>query len=118
MTGQGIYAHYFAAHGEAHCNVDPWELLEEVDQQIWEAFARRLQRSTGKIDIGLSASLTEDIINNLLEASRAEHGVSMMGPGYYIDKAMTKVRALRSLLLLKETQNENAIYRGSNEVPR
>lgn len=113
MTGQGLYAHWMAANGEANTHVDGWELLEEVDQQIWEAFARRLQRSTGRIDIGLSASLTEQIINDLLEASRAEHGVSMLEPGFYIDRAMLNVRALRSLLLLKETQNENAVYRGA-----
>lgn len=113
MTGQGLYAHWKASNGEARTHVDGWELLEEVDQQIWEAFARRLQRSTGRIDIGLSASLTEQIINDLLEASRAEHGVSMLEPGFYIDRAMTNVRALRSLLLLKETQNENAVYRGA-----
>ena len=113
MTGQGLYAHWKASNGEARTHVDGWELLEEVDQQIWEAFARRLQRSTGRIDIGLSASLTEQIINDLLEASRAEHDVSMLEPGFYIDRAMTNVRALRSLLLLKETQNENAVYRGA-----
>jgi len=113
MTGQGLYAHWMAANGEARTHVDGWELLEEVDQQIWEAFARRLQRSTGRIDIALSASLTESIINDLLEASRAEHGVSMLEPGFYIDRASTNVRALRSLLLLKETQNENAVYRGA-----
>ena len=113
MTGQGLYAHWKATNGEARTHVDGWELLEEVDQQIWEAFARRLQRSTGRIDIGLSASLTESIINDLLEASRAEHGVSMLELGFYIDRATTNVRALRSLLLLKETQNENAVYRGA-----
>lgn len=115
MTGQGLYAQWMAANGEAHTHVDGWELLEETDQQIWEAMARRVQRAYPTVDIGLSASLTEEIINHLHEASRAEHGVSMLEPGYYIDQAMTMVRALRSLLLLKETQAENARanYRGA-----
>lgn len=115
MTGQGLYAHWKASNGEARTHVDGWELLEEVDQQIWEAFARRLNRSTGRVGLQLSASLTEGIINNLLEAQRAEHGVTTHGPDYYIDEAMIKVRSLRSVLLLKETQNENAVYRGMNE---
>lgn len=115
MTGQGLYAHWMAANGEANTHVDGWELLEEADHQIWEAFARRMNRHTARVDLQLSASLTEQIINDLQEASRAEHGVSMLEPGYYIDRAMTNVRALRSLLLLKETQQENAVYRGVND---
>lgn len=117
MTGQGFYAHWMAANAEANCIVDGWELLEDSDRQVWEAFARRLNRTTGKIDLQLSASLTESIINDLQDAARAEYGVGMLEPGYYIDRAMLNVRALRSLLLLKETQNE-AVYRGCNEEPR
>jgi hypothetical protein len=115
MTGQGLYAQWMAANGEANTHVDGWELLEDIDRQIWESMARRVARAYPTVDIGLSASLTESIINNLQEASRAEHGISMMDRGYYIDEAMTKVRALRSLLLLKETQAENARanYRGA-----
>jgi len=115
MTGQGLYAHWMAANGEAHTHVDGWELLEETDHQIWEAFARRLNRSTGRVDIGLSASLTESIINHLLAMQHPKKGTTPRDLMMRMDVMMAEIRSLRSLLLLKETQNENAVYRGMNE---
>lgn len=115
MTGQGLYAQWMAANGEANTHVDGWELLEETDQQIWEAFARRLNHSTGRVDIGLSASLTENIINNLLEMQHPKKGTTPAHLIALMGIMMQDIRALRSILLLKETQNENAVYRGMNE---
>lgn len=114
MTGQGLYAHWMVVNGKAKTHVDGWELLEETDHQIWEAFARRLNRSTGQVDIGLSASLTENIINNLLEMQRPRKGTTPKDLMIRMDMMMRDIRALRSVLLLKETQNEN-VYRGMNE---
>jgi len=113
MTGQGLYAQWMAANGEANTHVDGWELLEETDHQIWEAFARRLNRYTGRVDLQLSASLTASIINSLQEVWLALHPE---GRPRAIDDAIINVRALRSVLLLKQTQNENAVYRGSNDI--
>lgn len=113
MTGQGLYAQWMAANAEANCIVDGWELLEDIDRQIWESMARRVQRAYPTVDIGLSASLTEEIINNL-DRAQLIFG-SRGGESHWVNQAMTKVRALRSLLLLKETQAENARgnYRGA-----
>lgn len=110
MTGQGLYAQWMAANGEANTHVDGWELLEDIDRQIWEAFARRLNRSTGRVDIGLSASLTASIINDAMDLQL------QVGKSKLLDNVLINVRALRSVLLLKQTQNENAVYRGSNDI--
>lgn len=111
MTGQGLYAQWMAANGEANTHVDGWELLEETDHQIWEAFARRLNRYTGRVDLQLSASFTEAIINDAMDLQL------QVGKSKLLDNVLINVRGLRSLLLMKETQNENAVYRGMNERP-
>lgn len=115
MTGQGLYAQWMAANGEANTHVDGWELLEDIDRQIWESMARRVARAYPTVDLQLSASLTESIINHLLAMQYPKKGTTPAELIARMNVMMTEIRALRSLLLLKETQAENARanYRGA-----
>jgi hypothetical protein len=46
MSGEDLYTLYVFAQADEGVDVDPWDRLDEIDQNVWQAVAEQVVRAT------------------------------------------------------------------------
>lgn len=107
MTGQGLFAFFRTLHVRRDKSIGTWEHMDAEDQQMWNEFARKICEQRPTYDPALMARLTEEGLNQLLEAQHDWNREAVHPSGFEkVSRAILRFRAIRRLVLLKAVQEE------------